>query len=350
MTTYRVPGLENPHTHFREVFPEGDIVTPLIRLAIQGGARTFGPMPNTTHGLMNAEAVVAYIRHAKEAVPAGTAVHFVPIVQITEATTNADIDACVGLGIMDAKIYPKGRTTESHNGVQHYVRILDVVNYAGACGMRVHFHPEHPSELVDNRDGEFLFLPIMDIFMHETDTTLVWEHATDARCIPHWEEWGKTGRFYLTITAHHLAANETGTYGDVGALCKPSYKTEADRRGLIGLIAKDHPWVMAGGDDAPHPTTSKHRLGPCACGAYTAPFLLQLYAHALCPYAVTLEMFINFTSANARRLYGEHVPQEYFLLKSEPFQIPKVYKVGYWDVEPFWAGRTLNFSLEKAQT
>jgi len=322
-------------------------MTPLIQLAIKGGARMLGLMPNTIKGLMIASSVLSYTAHARAAVPDGTSVHFVPIVQITEKTTKADIDDCVARGIKDAKVYPKGRTTESHNGVQHYMRILEIVRYAGKVGMRVHFHPEHPSELVENRDAEFLFLPIMDIFINETNTTLVWEHATDAtRCTTHWEAWGKTGRFLLTVTAHHLVTNETSTYGDVGAVCKPSYKTEADRLALIELVRKNYSWVMAGGDDAPHPIGSKHRIGPCACGAYTAPFLLQLYAHALLSY-VGLITFTNFTSANARRVYGAHIPQEFFSLVEKPFDIPLIYRIGPWNVEPFWAGRALDYSLEE---
>ena len=340
----QVPGLENPHTHLRE----GEVVGPLVVWAIRGGARSLGPMPNTEHGLMKAMQVDPYILHAKSFVPQDTVVRFIPIVQITEATTKADIEACVDAGIMDAKVYPKGRTTQSHNGVSHYARILDIVRYAGERGMRVHFHPEHPSNVYDNRDAEFAFLAIVDMFIHETGATIVWEHGTDGRCIPHWEAWAETGRFYVTFTGHHLAESENGAYGDVGAACKPPYKTEADRRGLVDLVARDYPWVMAGGDDAPHPTGSKHRIGQCACGAYTAPFLMQLYAHALDKLLSTqggIRNFIRFTSENAQQLYGHTSPGLLLKLVRKPFKIPSHYDVGPWEVEPFWAGKEILYSL-----
>jgi len=278
-------------------------------------------------------------------------VHFFKIVQITEKTTKADIDACIAVGIIDAKVYPKGRTTESHNGVSHYMRILEVVRYAGEQGMRIHFHPEHPSTLYDNRDGEFAFLPILDIFINETNATIIWEHGTDARCIPHWIEWAKTGRFFLTLTAHHLLANETNTYGDVGSACKPTYKLETDRQGLVWLVEKDYRWVMAGGDDAPHPKGKKHRIGPCACGAYTAPFLLPLYAHALGHLLENeqgVAVFKNFTNRNASHLYG-FPPSGFVSLLRKPSLIPLCYTVGDWEVEPFWAGRTIDYCLEYDQ-
>ncbi|MES2203053.1 MAG: hypothetical protein V4474_01885 [Patescibacteria group bacterium] len=340
-----IPALINPHTHLREQFEEGDVVDPLIQYAIEGGARLLGPMPNTRKGLMNAGDVKSYLAHARACVQATDTMVFVGIVQITETTTKADIDACVNAGILDAKVYPKGRTTKSHNGVQHYARILDVVRHCGEVGMRVHFHPEHPSEHFDNRDAEFAFLPIMDIFFNETKTTLVWEHGTDARCIPFWEEWAKSGRFFLTITAHHLLINETTSYGDVGAISKPPAKKEIDRRGLIALIAKDYPWVMAGGDDAAHPVHDKHRVGNCACGAYTAPFLLALYAHALLSH-MRLDVFAKFISGNAQALYKTDV-KEFLRLTKKPFQIPLSYEIGPWKVEPFWAGKTIDYTLEK---
>lgn len=343
--------LANPHTHLRE----GEVVGPLVKKAIEGGACVLGPMPNTKHGLMTAEDVARYIDtctcHAISCSPRQR-VHFIGIVQITERTTPAMIDACVDAGIMDAKVYPKGRTTESHNGVPHYMRILDAVRHAGERGMRVHFHPEHPSALYDNRDAEFAFLPLVDIFLNETDTTVVWEHGTDGRCIPHWEEWAKSERFFVTLTAHHLLANESSTYGDVQAACKPSYKREDDRRGLVELVGKDHSWVMAGGDDAPHPKGDKHRIGPCACGAYTAPFLLPLYVHALYDSltqhrsATQEHILYNFLYGNAAGLYDIDKPLTTVSVVRKPFTIPLSYTIGPWEVEPFWAGRTIDFSIE----
>jgi dihydroorotase len=309
-------------------------------------------MPNQRKGLMNAGAVTAHVAHAQSAVPEGISVQFVGFLQITEKTTERAIDECVAAGIMDAKVYPKGRTTESHNGVAHYEEIFHLVRHAGKVGMRVHFHPEHPSELFDNRDAEWMFLPLMDIFIHETEdtgTVLIWEHGTDARCIPHWEVWAKTGRFFVTITAHHLLDNESSAYGDVRSTYKPPAKREEDRRGLFALIAKadqrEYSWVMAGGDDAPHPTWEKHRLGQCACGAYTAPFLLQLYAHALLPY-VSVEAFICFINRNAAALYGWEDTGERLNLFKKPFTIPKTYLAGFWMVESFWALRTIEYSIE----
>ena len=134
--------------------------------------------------------------------------------------------------------------------------------------MRFHFHPEHPDLMVGNRDAEYLFLPIIDMVLNETEATVIWEHGTDARCIPFWEEWATSGRFFVTLTAHHLLSNEDAAFGDVRQVCKPPIKTEIDRRSLVELIGKNYSWVMAGPDDAPHDIGKKYpRTTACACGA-----------------------------------------------------------------------------------
>lgn len=340
---YAVPWLLNPHSHLRE----GAVLPPLVALAYEGGARLIGPMPNTHTGLLTGASTIAYVDTCRAA-PHGKKIRFIPIVQLTEDTTLKMVDEWVACGVRDAKVYPKARTTGSHLGVTDYYNILPQVRYCGEKGVRVHFHPELPLQHADNRDAEYLFVPVMDMFVRGTNTVLIWEHGTDARCIPYWKEWAKTRRFFLTITAHHLVENETTSYGDTSTACKPPPKTFADMHGLLRLVSECHPWVMAGGDDAPHPIEEKHRVGQCACGAYTAPFLLLLYAHALEDfvrsdrYRVTFERFVH---ENARVLYGLSRDHQRVRLDDVPFQIPLEYQAGPWTIRPFWAGRTLNFSF-----
>ena len=48
---------------------------------------------------------------------------------------------------------------------------------------------------------------------------------------------------------------------------------------------------------------------------------------------------------NAMKLHSQLtcVPDPVWI-KREPFQIPLSYDIGPWKVEPFWAGRTLDWS------
>ncbi|MES2060189.1 MAG: hypothetical protein V4438_04125, partial [Patescibacteria group bacterium] len=334
--TMLVDAVCNVHAHLRE----GEVMKPLIELAHQGGADIIGPMPNTTAGLTNPFSVHSYINACNiYAGELGRDLKFLPIMMMTEQTTESEITAAVESGIRDCKIYPYMRTTKSELGVKRYGNIIEKVKWAGKYGMKCHFHPEHPQMTFGNRDAEFAFLPLLYMFLQETEAIIISEHGTDARCIPHWKEMALYGRFYVTLTAHHLATNEDERFGDVRATCKPPIKTESDRLGLCDFVAEDHSWVMAGADDAPHNSKAKHvSQSKCACGAFTSPFLHQLYAHALDKMIIAprgWEKYVNFTSRNARALHGLPNATRMVKLVREPFQIPALYEVGSWTVESY---------------
>ncbi len=341
------------HIHLRE----GAVMGPLIRHAVLGGADMLGAQPNTEKGLSVAAQVLDY-KHMAETVEIGglpllapmliqARPTILPFLMITEETTTEVIDECVELGIFHAKIYPRDRTTKSEKGVVRYSRLVPQIRHCGKVGMWPHWHPEHPNMTFINRDAEFAFLPIIQMFMEETEAKIVWEHGTDSRCIPFWEQWAKTGRFFVTLTGHHLATNEDDTFGDVRATCKPPIKTEQDRRALVDLVGKDYPWVMAGSDAAFHPKGAKHvMVGKCACGDFTYPFVLPLYAHALDSLFQTpegIEVFQNFTSRNARRNFDLPPASRLVSLSRSPWKIPLEYQVGPEVAMPFWAGQVLNW-------
>lgn len=337
----------NPHSHERE----GDaIVKPCIINNARGGFNVIGPQPNTNEGLDTAKKVVDYIGNAEDLVADDVEMTFIPFVMLTENTTEREIGYCVGQGIVNGKMYPFMRTTKSTKGVKQWGRMLQVVKWCDKHGLKPHGHFEHPNLLYSDRDAEHMCLPIVEMFLQETATVeIFWEHGSDGRCVPFWECFAKTGRFFVTLTAHHLATNEDRARRDVRAECKPTIKTEVDRQALVHLVAKNYSWVMAGADDAPHHAGNKHVTeGQCACGAYTAPFLMQLYAHALEDLLFTpagTETFINFTSRNARRVHNLKPASQKVKLVRESFRVPLSYPIGPWTVEPFWAGHALNWSI-----
>jgi len=363
MISFETKGLFDTHYHVRQdLFGQKSLVHPLIDLSVEGGAIALGLMPNPKagvhaphDGLHTAEDVAAYVEHAAQANKAGL-VQFIKIVLITERTTKADIDACVKAGIKDAKIYPLNRTTGSDIlGVRYFHELIPVLRHCGMEGMRVHIHPEHPLMGIPGRDAEYQFLSEMDTFIgatEDTNTFFVWEHGTDARCIPHWKEWAKTGRFYVTITAHHLASDEDELFGDVRGVCKPAPKTRWDKDLLRALVLEGYSWIMAGTDSAPHDISAKQvGTGRCSCGAFTAPFALQLYAHVLLserPSNKEIEIFRSFTCGNAERFYDFYdldLNPSGFRLVRRQFVIPTYYDVGPWRVMPFGANQTLDWSL-----
>lgn len=341
---FTVDAMFNTHSHPRQ----GEQAWALLNLSVEGGMDIIHYMPNPGNGLLTKRDVREYDDHAR-ARPGSQGIGLVPSFMLTEDTTEEMIDECADADIMDGKGYPKDRTNSS-SGIKRYARILPQIKHCGKRGVRVHLHPEHPSPIIGNRDAELLFMPIVQMYLEETDAVIVWEHGSDARCIPQWKKWAETGRFFVGLTAHHLAANEDMVFGDVRAVCKPPIKTEWDRSQLVRLVEEGHSWVMAGLDDANHPEWKKHvHEGCCACGAATTRFGFQLYAHALDGLLEKpggVEIFQNFTSRNARRIFGVPAASRQVRFLRKPYVIPLRYKLGDWTVEPFWANQKLLYSLE----
>lgn len=351
--SFQTPACFNTHSHVRE----GDPFQSLVRWTFTGGSGVIGPQPNAEGGLDTTSKVLAYKKKIHQVILERD-LGVIPFLMITPNTSVDTIKQAVDAGILDAKIYPFNRTTKSEKGVRHYSRLIPVVRAAGEGGMRVHFHPEHPWMTFDNRDAEYQFLSIMDMFLNEAETVLFWEHATDARCVPFWKEMAESGRFFITLTAHHLASNEDELFGDVRGVCKPPVKTRRDALDLVRLVSENHSWVMAGADDAPHPYDAKHPdKRCCACGAYTAPFLMALYAHALDGLLWNEESnalrpdgmvtFMNFTSGNAKAEFTVFSESRPIRMIREPSHIPSEYQAGPWTVQPFWAGQVLKWRMEE---
>lgn len=345
MQKIKIPHMVDPHFHLREGEPT---MRALIESAIQGGVCAMGPMPNTRAGLTTASCVAEYIETAHSL--AQGAMDFISIGMLNERTTRDDLRNFVNEGITSLKVYPLNRTTKSQNGVREYSKLLDLVSYAGELGIKIHFHPEHPLMNIGNRDAEYLFVPIVDMFIQNTEATIVWEHGTDARCILFWEEWAKTERFFVTLTPHHLLTTEDETFGDVRSVCKPPIKTVYDRNALRALVAKDYFWVMAGSDCAFHPHDDKHvDHGCCACGAFMAPYVVPLYAHALDELLETeqgVEVFGRFINGNASRLHEFIGTQEMMTLCRESWEVPLHTQIGFDRANNFWAGRELLWKRE----
>jgi dihydroorotase len=240
----------NPHSHIREAEEK---MRKHLSLILDGGIECILAMPNTQKGLRTFNDVLEYTRYAASVRPDKN-FDFIPCAMLTELTTVQDIELWAAAGIMDAKVYPRFRTTNSESGVVQYAKLLPLVARCGELGIRVHFHPEHPSKIYTSRDAEYAFISLVLMFLEATSAVIVWEHGTDARCIPFWEDFATRfpDRFYVTITAHHLATNEDLAFGNVREVCKPPAKTEADRLALIAFVAKGYEWVIAGADDAPH--------------------------------------------------------------------------------------------------
>ena len=343
----------DPHVHLRQ----GDVVADLLRYSVEGGADYVGAMPNTTPGLTTADAVLEYETNARRLMPArsvGT-LGIIKFLMLTESTTPEEIEKAAAAGIKNAKLYPFKRTTNSTEGIQNYFLMAELVDKCGEVGIMCHVHPEHPLLDISGRDAEFQFISFVDLYLKHTKATIVWEHGTDARCVPFWEMWAKEypNRFFVTLTAHHLIYDDDMGHGDVTAVCKPPIKSKLDRYVLLELVAKNYKWVMLGSDSAFHPRNKKDvNSGCCACGAFVAPFLAPLCAHALDsiiqrPHGIGI--FENFISNNARQLHNLPRATRLIPLVRKEWQVPLTYDVAGEEALPFMRGQKLLWSFAYAE-
>lgn len=110
-----------------------------------------------------------------------------------------------------------------------------------------------------------------------------------------------------------------------------------------------HPRFFLGSDSAPHPLSSKTISTPlqsCAAGVFTSPVLLPVVAHILESFGA-LDRLVDFTSTFGRRFYGRELPKDALTvaLKREPQEIQAEFGNGSEALVPFWAGRTINWSI-----
>ncbi len=347
-----VEALCNVHSHERE----GQVKKPLIEAAIEGGADCLLSMPNAEGGMDTPDHVIRYNKESESMVPPGQVMNFIPIMLLTENTTERQIDEAVDKGIKDCKILPYLRTTKSEKGVKRYYPMLPKVKHCGRRGMRVHNHFEHPCMVYGDRDAEYICLPVAEMFL-DTGATVFWEHGSDARCIPFWTEMAKTGRFVVTMTPIHINTTEDYVRGNNSGVVRPPIKTADDMHALREFICKGYDWVINGPDSAYHPTAVPEiktlqkmpEFGKCACGAFTAPWILAWYAHALMDHLLTLpnglEIFNNFTSRIPRQSFGRPPPSRTIKLVRRPLIIPIKYQIGPEVAMPFLGGETINWQI-----
>jgi dihydroorotase len=121
-------------------------------------------------------------------------------------------------------------------------------------------------------------------------------------------------------------------------------------------VLAGHPRFFLGSDSAPHPPHTKAvstPSQPCAAGVYSSPVLLPLVAHLLESFGA-LHRLSGFVSDFGRRFYGFELGDGDEGEYSAPVKLVRVsstigqeLSLGGQSVVLFWAGRTLDWSIEE---
>ena len=84
-------------------------------------------------------------------------------VELTERTQVSEIrDAGKSADVKALKVYPRGVTTNSEDGVLDYSKIYPLLKIAEEVGLVVCFHPEVPDLSVEPLDREVEFIKILE--------------------------------------------------------------------------------------------------------------------------------------------------------------------------------------------
>ena len=330
------------HLHVRD----GEILDSVVPAT----ARCFGRaiiMPNLSPPVTTASMALSY---RDRILRASGSRKFEPLMTLylTEATTPADIHEASRQGILAAKLYPAGATTNSASGVTDIRHIDPVLSAMAECGMLLLVHGEVTDADIDIFDREKVFLdrvlaPTLERF---PDLKVVLEHITTADSATFVRQ--QPGRrLAATLTPQHLLYNRNDML--VGGIrphlyCLPILKRQKHQQALQDAVVSGDTRFFLGTDSAPH---ARHRKeADCGCaGCYSAFAAIELYAEAFEDLGVLgkLEAFASFNGAD---FYGLARNQDTITLVRKESRIPATLPLGGDELVPLRAGETLRWHLE----
>ncbi|WP_336368107.1 dihydroorotase [Marinobacter sp. C2H3] len=332
------------HLHVRD----GDILNDVVPATAACFRRAI-IMPNLVPPVTTAEDALAY--RSRILAAAGDA-GFDPLMTLylTEQTTPAVIRAAHAAGVIAAKLYPAGATTNSASGVTDIRRIYPVLEAMAECGMRLLVHGEVTDTAIDIFDREQAFLeqvlaPTVEAF---PALKVVLEHITTADSAE-FVRGQNTGNLAATITPQHLMYNRNHML--VGGIrphlyCLPILKRNRHQQALRDAVASGDRRFFLGTDSAPHAKDRKEAACGCA-GCYSAYGAIGLYADVFEELGV-LDKLEAFASFNGPDFYGLPRNTDTITLVREPWTMPDSLPLAGGRIVPLKAGETVNWRLRQA--
>lgn len=341
MDVLRFPAADDLHAHFRD----GSALARTVADSARQCGRAIA-MPNLVPAVDTLSALHAYRERIMAHRPEGSDFEVLMTLYLSASLTPETVSAAKDAGVTAIKWYPKGATTNSAQGVAAREALYPVLAEMEKQGLLLLIHGEVTDPEIDIFEREHCFLqrtlPLIQKDFPELKIVL--EHITTAHAVDYVRAGGKN--LAATITAHHLLANRNDLL--VGGIkphfyCLPILKTEADRQALLQAATSGESCFFMGSDSAPHAQTLKEHACGCA-GCYTSPYLLELYATAF-EEVGKLDKLANFASTFGADFYGLPYNTRHITLKRQTQTIAEALPFGDAQVIPFWAGKTLNWTL-----
>ena len=329
------------HLHVRD----GDALNTVVpHTAAQFGRAII--MPNLRPPVTTAEQALAYKARIQAAVPAGMTFEPLMTLYLTDNLPADEINRAKDAGVVAAKLYPAGATTNSDAGVTDLRKTYKTLEAMQRAGMLLLVHGEVTSPDIDLFDREAVFIDtqLMPLRRDFPELKIVFEHITTKEAAQYVRDSSEFTA--ATITAHHLLYNRNAIF--TGGIrphyyCLPVLKRETHRLALVEAAISDSNKFFLGTDSAPHPAHLKEHATGCA-GCYTAHAAIEMYAEAF-NSAGALDKLEAFASFNGADFYGLPRNQGTITLKKESWTPPESFAFGEAALKPLRSGESLPWRM-----
>ena len=330
------------HLHVRD----GDALATVVpHTAAQFGRAII--MPNLRPPVTTAAQALAYKARIQAAVPAGVSFEPLMTLYLTDNLPADEIRRAKDAGVVAAKLYPAGATTNSDAGVTDLRKTYATLEAMQKAGMLLLVHGEVTSPDIDLFDREAVFIDqqLIPLRRDFPELKIVFEHITTLEAAQYVLDADRfTG---ATITAHHLLYNRNAIF--TGGIrphyyCLPVLKREKHRLALVQAATGGNARFFLGTDSAPHPAQLKEHATGCA-GCYTAHAAMELYAEAF-EAAGALGQLEAFASFNGADFYGLPRNTGTLTLTRQSWTPPESFAFGGAELKPLRSGEALAWKAE----
>jgi dihydroorotase len=303
-------------------------------------------MPNLRPPCCSTAQALAYKARIQAAVPAG--VQFEPLMTLylTDNLAPDEIARAKDAGVVAAKLYPAGATTNSDAGVTDIRKTYKTLEAMQKAGMLLLIHGEVTDSEIDLFDREAVFIDTKLIPLRKDfpELKIVFEHITTREAA----QYVHSSDHYTaaTITAHHLLYNRNAIFtGGVRPhyYCLPVLKRETHRLALVDAATSGSAKFFLGTDSAPHAAHLKEHASGCA-GCYTALSAIELYAEAF-DAAGKLDKLEGFASFYGADFYSLPRNTSRITLRQESWTLPETLPFGEAVLKPLRGGEALAWRL-----
>ncbi len=346
-----IPQPDDFHLHLRG---PGD----LLPFVLPFTAAVFGRalvMPNTEPKIDVADRAIDYERAILSSAAAAGYPGFQPLLTIylTEFTTPHIIREARKAGVIAAKLYPQGVTTNSEGGVAAIQSLYPVFRAMEECGMVLCLHGQTPGSTFRGRDREVQFLNDLYRLTQEfPNLRIVLEHVSTYEGVHTVLSLPET--VAATITVHHLLLTEHDIDDctlQPHHFCLPRPNFPRDCEALRWAATRGSAKFFFGSDSAPHLVSAK-QAAQGKGGVFSAPVALPLLAQIFEEMSA-LDKLADFTSKFGAEFYRLPRNERTITLVKRPWEVPFAYPGGDGELNPnpgsllvpFWAGRKISWDL-----